>query len=285
MGRAADAVGTYERMLVDLDTMGRGDTQLAAVLSSNLGALLSSSGQTLRAREASARAVAILRDTGQQDPVVEAVYAKVLAELGDTASARPAIARALEQARGSGNPRMLAIALYNAASIALAGSDADGIEPFLREVEAARGAAAGADPGRLFRAALRAEAALARGDAAAAQRLVDAALPAASATPRSDAAWVRARIAAAAAQRRLGDLAQAQAHATQAVADARGALAGFEHSRWVGLALLELGRVQQARGDAAAARASWSESLEHLRVSEGAAGPTTEVVRAVLRGA
>lgn len=281
-GQAADAVRTYEHMLSDLAAMGRGDTQLAAVLSSNLGALLSSSGQTLRAREASARAIAIQRDAGETDPVVEAVYAKVLSELGDEASARASIARALEQARRSGNPRMQAIALHNAAAIALAAHDDATVEAHLREVEAAAGAGA---PGRLTRAALRAEVALARGDAAGARRLVDAALADPGATPRTDPSWVRARIVAAAALRALGDLTQAQAQATQAVADARGALGGFAHSRWVGLALLELGRVEQARGDAAAARAAWSEALEHLRASEGEAGPTTATVRAALRSA
>jgi hypothetical protein len=78
----------------------------------------------------------------------------------------------------------------------------------------------------------------------------------------------------------LGEPDAARAHAERAVARARDATAGFEHSEWLGSALLAEGMVQRARGEIAAARATWRAALVQLQASVGdSAPPTTEVRR------
>lgn len=287
LGQAAAAVQIYERILADLDAMGRGDTQLAAALYGNMGALLSMSGQTRQARMASGRAVAILRDAGDTEPVIEAVHAKLLADLGQAGEARVMVDRAIGAARAAGNQRALTIALQNAASIALSAGDWAGAAGRLQELgaEHARATTVGLHA-RTYLAALRGELALVpgHGDVADARAALDRSL-AQLGTATNDAVVVRARVAAAALHLHQGDLALAQAHASRAVADARAAKAGFPHSRGVGLALVALGQVQQAQGDSAAARATWTEALAELRVSDGDDAPAVAAVRALLRDA
>jgi hypothetical protein len=87
------------------------------------------------------------------------------------------------------------------------------------------------------------------------------------------------------AEQQLGDLPSARRHAEQAVAGARSAMAGFEHSRLLGSALVAQGIVQRASGELAAARASWTDALVELRATAGDGAPPTEEARRLLAGA
>ena len=75
VGQPSAAIGEYERVVGELETMCRGGTQLVAALYNNLGVLLNASGQTLRAQRASERAFEIVRGTGAADPVLECLLA------------------------------------------------------------------------------------------------------------------------------------------------------------------------------------------------------------------
>jgi tetratricopeptide (TPR) repeat protein len=93
---------------------------------------------------------------------------------------------------------------------------------------------------------------------------------------------IRALALLARTEQQLGDLPAAAQHAQRAVALAREALAGFEHSEWLGSALVAQGLVDQAQGDQAAAQASWRAALVELRDSLGDAAPATEEARRLL---
>jgi tetratricopeptide (TPR) repeat protein len=130
-----------------------------------------------------------------------------------------------------------------------------------------------------------AELALARADPREAARLLALALPAYGNPPEANVSAIQALILLTRAEQRLGDLASALRHAEQAIAGARKALTGFEHSRWLGSALAARGMVQQASGDVEAARASWRAALVELQATLGDKAPATEEVSRLLAGA
>jgi serine/threonine protein kinase len=285
VGQPSAAIAEYERVLGELEAMGRGSTQLVAALYNNLGVLLNASGQTLRAQRASERALAIGRGAGTTDPVFEAVYAKLLTELGRTREALPLAEHAIASARASGNERVKTIAAQNGAVTLCAVGNLARCAALLDEAQA--GVARAMRPGSTAMASVQiqqAELALARADPREAARLLALALAAYgdAAVPNVNA--IQARVLLARAAQRLGDLASAQRHADEAIAAARKAMTGFEHSRSLGSALVARGLIQQASGDLEGARASWRAALVELRATAGDTAPPTEEVRRLLAG-
>lgn len=82
------------------------------------------------------------------------------------------------------------------------------------------------------------------------------------------------------AEFKVGEVAQAMAHANQAVALARAMKSDFPHNYWLGKSLHVLGILQMEQGQRAAARASLTEAEAHLR---GTTYPDSEVVRELER--
>jgi hypothetical protein len=125
---------------------------------------------------------------------------------------------------------------------------------------------------------------LARGDFASAYSALTQAVTIFDAAGEVNRIGIRAVTLLARTELRLGEIAAAHAHATQAVTQAQEALSGFDHSEWLGSALVARGLVQQARQEAGAARDSWRAALIELRATVGDAAPTTVEVRQLLDG-
>ena len=286
VGQASSAISEYERVVGELEAMGRGSTQLVAALYNNLGVLLNASGQTLRAKQASERAFEIVRGTGTSDPVLEAVYAKLLTQLGRAREALPLAEHAIAGARASGNERVTVIALQSGAVTLCAVGDLARCEVLLAEAQAML--ARTMPPGSPAIASIQvqqAELALARADPREAARVLGHAVAAFGVPLEVSVNGIQALVLLARAEQRLGDLQSAQLHAEQAVAGARKAMTGFEHSRLLGSALVAQGLVQRARGDVEAARTSWRVALVELQVTDGDTAPPTEEARRLLSGA
>jgi serine/threonine-protein kinase len=285
IGRAAEAVGEYARVVAELEAMGRGNTQLVASLYNNQAVLLNSSGQPRRALEASARAFEVARGSGTTDPVLEAVYAKFLADAGRPREALPFAEHALASARTGGNERIRTIALQNAVATFRGLGDFARCEALLNEIG---DTLARTKPGGTSQASLqvqRAEVALARGDVREASRLLALAVPAYGEPPGANINGITPLILLARAEQQLGDLPSARRHVEQAVAGARKAMTGFEHSRLLGSALVAQGLVQRASGELEAARASWTAALVELQATAGEGAPATVEARRLLAGA
>ena len=283
VGQAPQAIAEYERVVAELDAMGRGSTQLVAALHNNLGVLLFSSGQTLRARQASGRAYDIVRDAGTPDAILESVYAKLMTQLGQEREALPLAEHAIASARASGNERAKIIAMQNGAATLCAVGDFARCDALLAEAQA--GLVRTMPPGSTALAGIhvqRAELALAQADPREAARVLGLALALVGARPETSPSAIQALALTARAEQLLGDLPSAQQHAQQAVATARRAMEGFQHSRWLGSALVAQGRVQQAQGDAEGARVSWRAALAELQATDGDAAPLTVEARKLL---
>jgi hypothetical protein len=130
-----------------------------------------------------------------------------------------------------------------------------------------------------------AELALASADPRQAQRLLQQALTLFDTPPASNVNAIHALALLARAEVLLGDPPAAQRHAEQAIAAARGAMAGFEHSRWLADAHVAQGLAQRALGDAGAAQATWRAALAEFIATDGETAPATAEVRKLLAGA
>jgi serine/threonine-protein kinase len=282
-GQPSAAIAEYERVVAELDAMGRGRTQLVAALYNNLGVLLFSAGQTQRAKQASAHALDVVRGIDASDPVLQAVYAKLLAHVGQGREAVPLAERALAEARATGNERVKLIALQNgAATLCLAG-DLARCAALLDETRAAMGASGGAALGMVH--VQQAELALARADPREAHRFLQQAVALFEPPPQSGVGAIHALALLARTEVLIAELPAAQRHADEAGAGARAAMAGFEHSRWLAEAQVAQGLVQRAVGSADAAQASWRAALAEFVATDGEAAPATEEVRGLLAGA
>lgn len=282
-GQRSAAIAEYERVIAELESMGRGNTQLISSISNNLGVLLLGSGQTLRAVPASERAWLIGQRIGGGDPVPEAVYAKVLTEVGRAREAQPLAEHAIASARALSVDRILVIALQNGAVTFCALGDLDRCGRLLDEAQTSLGRTG--QTGGAALASIQAQQgdlALRRGDAGEAIRLLKLSLDGFNKPLDVNVNAINALTLLARAEQRLGDLTAARQHADEAVAAARKAMAGFPHSRWLGNALLARGLVQQAKGDLDGARASWREAQTELDTTAGSAAPQTVDVRRLL---
>ena len=283
LGQTSAAIAEYDRVVAELEAMGRGTTQVVATLQNNLGVLLNASGQTLRARQASERALAIARGTGTTDPIVEVVYAKFLTQLGRAREALPIAERAIANARAGVNERVKSIAFQSGAATLCGAGNLARCDVLLAEAHAIllRTMPAGSTAIANLQVQ-QAELALARSDPRGAVRVLQQALPAYGDRPETNVNGLQALILLTRANLLLGDVPSAARHAEQAMAGARQAMSGFEHSRWLGSALAAQGLVQRARRDREAARASWRLALVELQATEGETAPSTEEVRKLL---
>ena len=285
VGRSAQAAGTYERVIAELEAMGRGKTRLVAVVHANLGTLLARSGQPLRALAASERALEILRGFGDPSaiPAVESNHARLLIELGRAREAMPLIERARVQEAASGSTLQTAIISLQGASAWCATQELVRCADLLASAEAGFTSALPADHPRFANLKIaQAQLALAHADTARARTLLKHAVAIFDAAADKSSVGIRALSILARTEHQLGDIDSAEANAERAVTQARDAMAGFEHSQWLGDALVALGLVQKSRGESAAAKTSWRAALVELQATLGESAPATEEVRRLL---
>lgn len=285
LGQSAAGATEFRRATTELAALGRGHTQGASTMYRNLGLLLYRSGQTSASLDALERSLGIARGLGGAGPNLEVDYAVDLVALGRPREAMPFVEHALAQAQERGNRRSAAtIRIQGARAWCDAGELARCADmTSAGQIELASMLPAGHSANGVAEVAM-ARVDLARADFARARtRLRHAVAIFDAATDRNRLGY-RALILLARAELQLGETDAAQAAATQAVAGARRALGGFEHSEWLGSALVAQGLVQRARGEAAAAQASWQAALVELQASVGDTAPATVEVRRLLAG-
>ena len=285
LGDAATAEAQYRSGIGELLAMGRGRTELASTLYNNLGVLLADAGQTQRSAEAFHIALDLNRGLTGDDPVLEGNYARLLIDLGRPRDAMPLIDHAMSLAQARGNLRAIPGLALQGARAACQLNDLTRCDVLLAAARLQLGAAPAGSRSTLGSLEMhQALAAQAHGDRVAARDGLRRAITLFDAATDHDRIVIRALTLLAHAERQLGELDAARTHAARAVAQARDALSGFEHSEWLGGALVALGEVQQASGDAATAKLSWQAALTHLQATLGDTAPATEEARRLASG-
>ena len=285
LGQWAKAVAAYEQAIAELEAMGRGNTRLMAVMHTNLGANLASAGQTLRAVAAYERSLRLFRGFGDDAalPTLEANYAGQLVDLGRPGEAMPLIEHARARARANGNQRLAALVSLRGAPAWCATRALDGCAELLASAES--GFSKTLPPNHFRFGGLKmaqAQWAAASDDLPRAHALLKQAVAIFDAATDQSNIGIGALALLARTEQQLGELDAAEANAARAVSQAREAMAGFEHSRWLGGALTSLGMVQQARGQPSAAQASWRAALAEFQATLGESAPATDEVRRLL---
>lgn len=287
LGESAAAVEAYRRAITDLEAMGRDRTQLMAALHNNLGVLLAGAGQTLQALAAYERALDIARgySGAQPDEVFEGNYARLLIELGRPRQAKPLIERALARAKAKGNKLDAPVFALFGAPAWCATQDLARCADLLSFARS--GLTAVLPPGHHRLGTLemtQAQLALAQGDPRQARARLQQAVAIFDRADEKSRIGIRALTLLARTEHQLGEIDAAAAHADRAAAQARKALGGFAHSEWLGSALLVQGLVQQARGQSAAAAASWRAARVELQATAGDDAPASAEARQLLAG-
>jgi serine/threonine protein kinase/tetratricopeptide (TPR) repeat protein len=286
LGRPAAGATEFRRAIAELDALGRGRTQGAGAMYRNLSLLLYRAGQTMDALAMAQRALDIARGLGGAGPNIEVDLAVDLIALGRPREAMPLVEHALAQAQALGDKRRIATVQIQGAR---AWCDAGEVDRCAEMAAAGQTALVATLPpshstlGIAEMALARVD--LARADAASARVRLQHAIAIFEAAPDRNHIGYRALTLLARAELQLEDFDAAQAHAAQAVEQARATLGGFPHSEWLGTALIAQGLVQRARGDAGGARSSWSAALVELQAAVGDAAPATVEARRLLSGA
>ena len=283
MGRPAAGAAAFRTAFAELDDMGRGRTQMAGNIQQNLALLLARAGQRQASFDASRRALDIAQGNGGAAPSLELHHAIDLIELGRPREAMPLIEHALAGARTRGDRRSVG---YIEIEGARAWCLVDALVRCVEMTTAGRAELVGllpaGHPSFANVALARARVAIAVDDLPEARTLLLEAVALFDAGREPSRAEIRALALLARTELRLGQLDAAEAHASRAVAMAGDALAGFEHSEWLGTALVAQGLVQKARGRDAAADASWRAAVNELQAAAGDDATVTVEARQLL---
>lgn len=284
-GQPAAGAGEFRSAFEELESIGRGRTQMAGNIQLNLAVLLARAGQRQASLQATSKALDIARGSGAVTPTLELHYAIDLIEIGQAREAIPLIEQALVDAEAEGDRRSVAYieiegarawCLTEAMSrcVEMTSKGRDHLTALLPPGHASFGNVALA----------RARVAVALGDLPQARALLLEAVAVFDASGGRSAAGIRALALLARTELQLGDLDAAETHAVRAVAQAGEMLAGFDHSEWLGSALVARGMVQKARGQGTAAQASWQAALTELQAATGETATATIEARTLLAG-
>ena len=284
-GEMALAVTEYQRAIDLLGAMGRGRTSQAVGLLNGLGLRLSKAGQTLRAAAAYEQGMAIAHEIENADnvgPTLATNYAKVLVDLGREREAVPLFEEALRSATERRHDRSIA-------AVSLLAAPA-----WCRQGDFVRCAALLDRARALFPSALpqghstfgtlemeEARLALALRQPAEARAHLQQALSIFRRNKEWNPNQLRTMSLLVRSELQLGDKTSAEAHAAQAVTEARATLGGFAHSAWLGEALLAQAEAHDASGDKAAL-ATAEEAATQLRDTMGDEAPETRQAKALI---
>ena len=285
MGQAAAGAAEFRNALGELENMGRGRTLMASTIQQNLAVLLSRAGQTSASFEANERALDIARGFSGATPSLESNFAADLMERGRVREAIPLFEHSIAEAKSMGDRR-------TAANIEIQAARAWCLIDDLRRCGEMSSTGqseliALLPPGHVSFgnvALSRARMALARGDLPRARALLLDAVAIFDAATEKGRPEIRALTLLVRTELQLGGLDDADAHAARAVAQARVAMAGFDHSEWLGSALVAQGMVLKARGQDTAAEASWQAAFAELQAAAGDTATSTVEVRRLLAG-
>jgi tetratricopeptide (TPR) repeat protein len=284
-GQSAAAATQFRQALDQLDAIGWGRTEMAVRLNNNLGQLLFLAGQPRDAILAFKHSTDISHEAGVAIPTIDANYARVLSDVGrpqDAIRFADSAVQALSPEIGPANEARVKI---YAARAWCGVRDATRCEQLLKEARAALAQVAPEptvvlaqiEMGLAELAGLRGETAVARDRLKRAIEYFDVDREPHRDRMRALALLARQDLAAA-------DFEAARLHAERSVQLARDRMDGFEHSAWLGWALLSQGLVQQRLGDGRAARATWQQALVELGATVGAEAPEARETRRLLTG-
>lgn len=283
-GQWAAAESIHGELAAELAEAGREQSLASAHALALHASNLIRGGQKLRALEQQRRSLAIelaIRETRDVHAVTNNNLGSLMVDVGDHEAGGRALDDALATATANRETTLVAIVQLNRARLHCELNDAAGCralaEAGLKVLEPL------VPPGHARRAniaILRALVALTEGKLVQAERQLRVAVDVQTKTQGKPLPNTLARLARVKLANGQRDAAQRDAEA--AVALAREAMGGFQHSEALGVALLAMGEVQQARGDAAAAKASYDQALANLVDALGpGAAPTRDVARRI----
>jgi serine/threonine-protein kinase len=258
LGQLPLAIREYTAALDELQSMGREHTAQAAVTMSNMAEKFSRAGRLAQALNADGQALAIaqqIEGAASANPMTEANYAAVLFDNGRLSEARAHFDHALSIARGRGQKLWVAYIQLMGAPTLCASRQLSRCASQLSEARAGLQSLLPAGSGVLgVIEVAAARLAIAEGAPALActhlQRGLD--IFNAASEPRT-ASQVIAYSLLADCDQQLGNNAAAEQAATLALEKARAMRGGFEHTAWMGKALLAKAVVLSGRGDNAGA--------------------------------
>lgn len=281
-GRVNETVALYEEAVSELGKIGRGRTSAGLLLANNLIVMLTRAGQYRRAVAAYERIGAAEEGDPPAFTSLSINYGRVLFEIGRAEEAARMLEDGRKEAIRQGDARGEAFAMLTAAGMACAGTDAGRCEK-LRGAAEARLRPVLPPKHSTFATLqyLAGRAAMIRGEPAQARALLENAVTVFEAAPDRNLLVTRALSELAIAQQRSGDPQAASASAKKAVDIARRAATGFEHTNWLGGALLAQAVVLAEQGDPAAARTILAEARRQLAGSSGDAAPALQQAAAL----
>lgn len=287
-GQVQQAIDTYEQQLRTAEGGTSGLGMLGSAIANNLGVTLVRVGQWQQASQAYQRGLALAGPAGKPaDHALLVNHARLLIDIGRADEAAPLLQSAGAQAAAAGDRLFQGLA-----GLGLASAHCE-----LRQwapCDAARRAAASTlqgvvPPERAIWSTLdmlEAQTALAATDVPRARQLLVSAMARLNAAKDTSPSRARTLGQLARVEAQLGNLADAQGHATAALDHARQVSSGMAQSAWVGAALLDRAVVRQHEGLHEQARQDLADALDHLRPTAGPLSPLTlEAERRARQGA
>jgi tetratricopeptide (TPR) repeat protein len=280
LGRLPLAIREYDAALGQLRSMGREHTAQAAVTMSNMAEKLSRAGRLAQALSAYGQALAIaeqVEGAAAVNPMTEANYAASLFDNGRLSESRVHFDHALSVARGRGQKLWVAYIQLMGAPTLCASRELSRCASQLSEAGASLQSLLPARSGTFgVIEVAAARLAIAQGAPALARTHLQRGLDIFSAASEPRPSQVIAYSLLTDCDQQLGDNAAAERAATSALEKARAMRSGFEHTAWMGTALLANAVALSGRGDNAAALPLLAQARDEL---EDAAGPDSADLR------
>jgi eukaryotic-like serine/threonine-protein kinase len=283
LGHSAVAASQFRRAVSELDAIGWGRTEMAGNLYNNLGVLLFIGGQPREAADAFMRSAEMSTETGLLNPAIAANYARVLTDIGHPQEAVHYAGEALRALTEADGPLTRAHVEIYAARAWCAVKDVVNCERLLKKSREDLAQYPSAQPS--VRGQLEmgyAELADLRGNSSAGRERLQRSIEFFEAEKESHRDLMKALANLARRDLAAGDLEGARLHSGRAVRLARERMDGFDHSAWLGWALLSQALVQQRLGDRQPARVTLQQALVELRATVGDVSPETIEARGLV---
>jgi tetratricopeptide (TPR) repeat protein len=282
LGQLPLAVREYIAALDELQSMGREHTAQAAVTMNNMAEKLSRAGRIAQALNAYGQALDIaqqIEGAATVNPLTEANYAASLFDNGRVSESGAHFEHALGVARRRGQKLWLGYIQLMAVPTLCASQQLARCASQLSEARTSLQSLLPAGSGILGVVEVAAaRLAIAQGVPALARTHLQRGLDIFGANPEPRPSHVIAYSLLVDCDQQLGDIAAAEQAATLALEKARAMRSGFEHTAWMGKALLAKAVVLSGRGDNAGALPLLYQARAEL---EDAAGPDSADLRKV----
>ena len=277
LGRLAPAVQDYEAVLAEFQRRGELDSTTNSFKLNNFAVILQRAGQSQRALqtiEQSLQAWLGPNADRKLDWAQRSNYVSALHSVGRIEQALPNVELGMVEALQAKAPRILSQVALRAAEVLCETKNLDRCESLIDQSATSFSTYLSATHPTLARLELlRAHLALTRQSPALAREHIARALGILDKSGKPDGRRCLALAQLAQAHLMLGERDAALKAANEAVAYAGLHFADFPTSRWAGLALLRLGQVHRARGEAKLAADALQSAKMHLEAALGADSP------------